>query len=78
MKLRPLPAIKVIKALENFGFKAIRKKGSHVILRNDEGVTIVIPVHSGEELGKGILMKIIRQAGLTRDEFLRAIEHNSK
>ena len=74
MKLRPVPALKVIKALESFGFRAVRQKGSHVILQNDEGRTIVVPVHSGEELGRGILLKIIRQAGVKKEEFLRALE----
>ncbi len=74
MKLKPLSALKVIKILESFGFKVVRKKGSHVILQNKGGRTIVIPVHSGEELGRGILLKIIKQAGLTKDEFLSALK----
>ena len=74
MRLKPVPAKKAIKALENFGFKVVRKKGSHVILQNGEGRTIVIPVHSGEELGRGILLRIIKQAGLTKDEFLRTLK----
>ncbi len=60
--------------MEGFGFKVLRKKGSHVILGNEEGVIIVIPVHAGEELGKGILLKIIKQAGLSKEEFLKAIK----
>ena len=74
MKLRPLPAEKVIKTLEGFGFKVVRKKGSHVIMQDKNGRTIVIPVHSGEELGRGILLRIIEQAGLAKDEFLTAIK----
>ncbi len=59
-KLTPLPADKVIKALEKIGFLPIRQKGSHIILKNGEGVIIVVPKHAGEDIGRGLLMKIIR------------------
>jgi len=44
--------------------------GSHFVLQYSDGRSIVVPVHQGEELGRGILRAIIRQAGLTREEFL--------
>jgi hypothetical protein len=34
---------------------------------------IVFPMHQGEDIGRGLLMKILREVGLTREEFL-AIE----
>jgi predicted RNA binding protein YcfA (HicA-like mRNA interferase family) len=44
------------------------QKGSHVILRRDEPrTTISVPDH--KELRKGLLRKIIRDAGLTVEEF---------
>jgi predicted RNA binding protein YcfA (HicA-like mRNA interferase family) len=45
-KIRLLPAQKIIKVLEKTGFfKIIRQKGSHVIMMNEKGVRVVIPVH---------------------------------
>jgi predicted RNA binding protein YcfA (HicA-like mRNA interferase family) len=44
-KIKPLPAQKIIKVLEKNGFKIIRQKGSHVIMMNEKGVKVVIPVH---------------------------------
>jgi predicted RNA binding protein YcfA (HicA-like mRNA interferase family) len=73
-QLKPLPAEKVIKVLTKIGFELRRQRGSHVILKNDEGIVVVVPVHPGEEIGRGLLMKIIRQAGLTKDEFLELLE----
>jgi predicted RNA binding protein YcfA (HicA-like mRNA interferase family) len=35
---------------------------------------IVVPVHGGEEIGRGLLSKIIKDAGLTREEFLKLLE----
>ncbi|CVK33992.1 MULTISPECIES: type II toxin-antitoxin system HicA family toxin [Methanoculleus] len=45
-----------------------RQRGSHIILQHSDGRGIV--VHQGEELGRGILRAIIRQAGLTREEVM--------
>ena len=74
MSLRPLPADKVIKVLVKIGFKPVRQRGSHVILKRDDGRVTVIPVHRGEEIGRGLLSKIIKDAGLTKEEFLKLLE----
>jgi len=57
--------------LSKQGFEVLRQKGSHVFLRHSNGKTTVIPNH--KEIDKGTLLEIIRQAGLTRDEFLELI-----
>lgn len=74
MSLKPLPADKVINVLVRLGFKPVRQRGSHVILKREDGKVIVVPVHRGEEIGRGLLSKIIKDAGLTREEFLRLLE----
>ena len=73
-KLTPLSADKVIKALGKIGFVMVRQKGSHVILKNESGIIIVVPRHSGEKIGRGLLMKIIHQAGITKEKFLELVE----
>ena len=74
MKLRPLPARKVVQALQKIGFEPVRQKGSHIILKNDEGTVIVVPEHSGEEIGRGLLLKIIKQAGVSKEKFMELLE----
>jgi len=74
VSLKPLPADKVIKVLVRLGFKPVRQRGSHVILKREDGKVIVVPVHRGEEIGRGLLSKIIKDAGLTREEFLKLLE----
>ena len=74
MKLRPLPAKKVVQTLQKIGFEPVRQKGSHIILKNDEGIMIVVPQHSGEDIGRGLLLKIIKQAGLSREKFMELLE----
>ncbi|MDD4566849.1 MAG: type II toxin-antitoxin system HicA family toxin [Methanoculleus chikugoensis] len=73
LKLSPVRAEKAIKVLEESGFSFARQKGSHIILQHSDGRSVVIPDHQGEELGRGILRAIIRQVGLTREEFLTKI-----
>ena len=69
-----LPSIKpkdMIKILEKLGFYKFRQKGSHIIMIKDDNEVFqpVIPMHS-KELKKGTLLSIIRQTGLTKNEFL--------
>ena len=58
-----------IKALEKAGFYFKRQEGSHVTLRrNDPFGQVVVPLH--KELDRGTLRAIIRQTGLSVDEFV--------
>jgi len=74
--LRPLPADKVVKVLVKAGFKPVRQRGSHVILKRDDGRVTVVPIHRGEEIGRGLLSKIIKDAGLTKEEFLKLLQEH--
>jgi predicted RNA binding protein YcfA (HicA-like mRNA interferase family) len=59
----------VVKALMKVGYEQDRQRGSHIILRQivSPHRRIVVPDH--HEIAKGTLRAIIRQAGLTVDEF---------
>ncbi|MEM2374423.1 MAG: type II toxin-antitoxin system HicA family toxin [Thermoproteota archaeon] len=52
----------------------LRQKGSHIIMMNDKGVRIVVPVHPGKEVKPGLVKAIIKEAGLTREEFLKLLK----
>ena len=58
MSLKPQPPVKVIKALSKIGFKIARQHGSHVVLKHPDGRVTVVPVHPGEEIGRGFLAKL--------------------
>ncbi|MDI3548177.1 MAG: hypothetical protein PWR10_1829 [Halanaerobiales bacterium] len=72
----PLPILsarEVIKALEKAGWKFARQKGSHVMLiKIGERRPLVIPNH--KEIAKGTLRSIIREAGLTVQEFIELLK----
>jgi predicted RNA binding protein YcfA (HicA-like mRNA interferase family) len=69
-KLPVLSGQEVIKILSKIGFEAVRQKGSHVYLRHPDGRTTTVPIHRGHDLDRGLLRKIIRDADISRDEFL--------
>jgi predicted RNA binding protein YcfA (HicA-like mRNA interferase family) len=58
----------VLKALKKQGFYATRQSGSHIIVENGQGLWTSIPRKN--ELGKGLLLQIISDCGLTKKEFL--------
>jgi predicted RNA binding protein YcfA (HicA-like mRNA interferase family) len=68
----PLPVIsgrQCVAALAKAGFVLVRQRGSHVILqRADPPATISVPDHA--EIDRGTLRAIIRQAGLSVEQFL--------
>ena len=72
-RLIPLPPRKVLKALESLGFVVVRQRGSHVFLRHADGRSTVVPIHSREEIGRGLLRKIIRDAQVEVEEFLEFV-----
>jgi predicted RNA binding protein YcfA (HicA-like mRNA interferase family) len=68
-KLPIISGQECIKALGKAGFYVLRQRGSHIILRRDElFAEVVVPNHS--ELDKGTLRAIIRQVGMSVDEFI--------
>jgi predicted RNA binding protein YcfA (HicA-like mRNA interferase family) len=58
----------LIAALGKQGFSVLRIKGSHHFLRHDDGRSTVVPAHSGETIGPGLLHKILRDCQLSVEE----------
>jgi predicted RNA binding protein YcfA (HicA-like mRNA interferase family) len=73
-RLRRVSGREAIRALESLGFEQVRQRGSHVVLRKEtpEGAAgCVVPLHS--ELAVGTLRGILKQAGVTPDQFMDAL-----
>jgi predicted RNA binding protein YcfA (HicA-like mRNA interferase family) len=72
--LRTVSGIEAIRALERLGFRQVRQRGSHVVLRKDtsEGaVGCAVPLH--KELKVGTLRGILRQARVEPEDFLEKL-----
>lgn len=63
------PAL-MIAFLKSVGFRQSRQKGSHKFFRHPDGRTATVPFHKGEDLGRGLMEKILKDAEVTRDDFL--------
>lgn len=71
-KLPVVSGDECIKALEKAGFFVTRQHGSHIILRRDEPFgRVSVPRH--KTLKAGTLRGIIRDAGMTVEEFVELL-----
>jgi predicted RNA binding protein YcfA (HicA-like mRNA interferase family) len=70
-RIPPVSGRELVDALGRKGFQVIRIKGSHHVLRHVDGRMTVVPVHGREEIGPGLLAKILRDCDMSRDD-LRA------
>lgn len=74
MKLPVISGREAVKALERAGFVVIRQRGSHIRLSmtlEDEVIKLTIPLHG--TLKRGTLSRIIKDAGLTVEEFVELL-----
>jgi predicted RNA binding protein YcfA (HicA-like mRNA interferase family) len=58
----------LVAALGKLGFSVLRIKGSHHFLHHEDGRNTVVPAHSGETIGPGLLNRILRDCELSVDE----------
>jgi predicted RNA binding protein YcfA (HicA-like mRNA interferase family) len=73
-KLPALTGKEIISLLIKVGFIKERQKGSHVFLKHPDGRATVIPIHSSETIGPGLLSKILKDSEMTKEEFLNLID----
>ena len=70
-RLIPLKPTEVIRILSRLGFERIRQKGSHIFLCHPDGRCTVVPMHKGEDIGRGLLRKILHDIETSWEEFNR-------
>jgi predicted RNA binding protein YcfA (HicA-like mRNA interferase family) len=69
-KLPRVSGRECLKALAKAGFYLKRQEGSHMILRRDDPFgQVVVPDH--KELDRGTLRAILRQAGVSVEDFVK-------
>jgi predicted RNA binding protein YcfA (HicA-like mRNA interferase family) len=57
------------KVLVYLGFEKKRQKGSHTFYKHPDGRTTTIPHHKGRDLAIPLIREILREIGLTVNEF---------
>ena len=74
-KLPRLTGKELAKVATKLGFAFDHQTGSHMIFKHSDGRKITIPHHSGEEIGPGLLTKIIKYGlKISREEFFKLIK----
>jgi predicted RNA binding protein YcfA (HicA-like mRNA interferase family) len=68
-KLTPAKPDEVVRMLKKLGFTLIRQSGSHAVFRHADGRWTTVPIHRGRDVAKGTLRKILKDAGVTVEEF---------
>jgi len=69
-KLPHVSGSEIVQAMERLGFVALRQKGSHIIMRRGSA-GCVVPNH--KEVKVGTLSGVLKQAGISAEEFLEAL-----
>lgn len=72
-KLLPTKGMDVIRVLFKLGFEIKKKRrGSHLILRKNF-LRVTVPMHKNRDIPKGTLLAILRQAEISKKEFLELL-----
>ena len=69
-KLPQVIGAELVRALKRLGFEQVRQSGSHIIMRRDSKNCVVL-LHS--EVKVGTLAGVLRQAGISHEEFTGAV-----
>jgi len=67
-----LPTFKardLIRILKKLGFYEARQKGAHICFKHPDGRFTLVPSHSGEDIGRGLLGQILKEIKLSAEEF---------
>jgi predicted RNA binding protein YcfA (HicA-like mRNA interferase family) len=73
MKLPVVSGIQAAKAFQKLGYERDEQHGSHMILRHAKPPHRRLSVPNHKELAKGTLRALLREAGLTVDEFVELL-----
>ncbi|MDO9535586.1 MAG: type II toxin-antitoxin system HicA family toxin [Bacillota bacterium] len=72
-KIPVVSGMDCIKAVEKIGYVVVRQKGSHIRLKEKNGKLPPVTVPDHKELRPGLLKKILNDAGLTVEDFIRLL-----
>jgi predicted RNA binding protein YcfA (HicA-like mRNA interferase family) len=71
-RMPQVTARELIAFLKKHGFTEDRQTGSHLTLWNEESrLLVTVPVHTGCNLGRGLTVRILKDAGFTVEEFVK-------
>lgn len=63
---------RMVRALRRLGWELARQSGSHAVLTCPGSSPLTVPIHRGKNLKEGTARAILKQAGISEDEFFDA------
>ena len=57
------------KILEELDFQKVHQVGSHARYIHPDGRKTTVPIHGNEVLGKGLILEILKQIKITREDY---------
>jgi len=73
---RRLPILKardILRALKKLGFFEVCQRGAHICFKHPDGRFTLVPRHSGEDVGRGLLRQILREINISPEEFSKLL-----
>ncbi len=71
-RMPQITAYEIIRFLKSQGFVEDRQSGSHLTLWHEgRNLSVTVPVHSGCDIGRGLAVRIIKDAGFSVEDYLR-------
>jgi predicted RNA binding protein YcfA (HicA-like mRNA interferase family) len=70
----PAKAGDLQKAAKKLGFQMVRQKGSHARWKHPDGRATTIPIHGNSEIGSWLFYEILKQLGITEEDFIELLE----
>ena len=67
-RLRNVRVRRAIRAFERLGYRVVRIRGSHYVMKHPETGILVLPFHGGA-VKAGILLDAIKKANISAEEF---------
>lgn len=67
----PAKAKELERVAQKLGFRRVRQKGGHARWKHDDGRATTIPIHGDAEIGGWLFQEILKQLGITEEEFHR-------
>ncbi len=70
-RMPSVTAREIVRFLKAQGFTEERQTGSHLTLVHADRGSVTVPIHTGADVGRGLAVRILRQAGFSIDDFVR-------
>ena len=72
VRMPQVTAAEFVRFLKSQGFVEDRQQGSHLTMRHAErAVSVTVPMHTGVDVGRGLAVRILKDAGFTVEDYIR-------